>query len=165
MAWVLRGLAAARPSPAYGARHPGLRTRVCLLGLARPHRFRFHAPRVCKQGCGVCAAPQLYGPAGLGVPATGTADKGMSFRVLRGPAAAPPRRVFGARQPGLHIKKAYHFGFCTAPQLCGAAVLGCTATGTVYKDLSFRVLRGPAAARPRRFSVPAPGDCLQEYVL
>ena len=80
------------------------------------------------------------GPGGLGVTAPGTAYNGMPFRVLRG-AAPQPRSPDGL--------------WCTATGI----------TGIAYKSMSFRVLSGPAAARPRRFSVPAPRDCLQESVL
>ena len=110
----------------YAARPPGPRTKVFLFG------FR--------------AAPQLGGPAGLGCTAPGTSYKGISIRVVRGPAAAWP------------AYKAMSFRVWSGP-----AGLGCTAPGTAYKGIPFRVSRGPAARRSRRFRVHDPWDCVQRY--
>ena len=82
------GLEAVRP--------PGLRTKGFLFGL--------------------CVAPQLRGPSGLG-------------------CTTPP----GPRT------KVFILGLCAAPKLRGPAGLGCTAPGTSYTCTSFRVVHGPYA--------------------
>ena len=108
------------------------------------------APRtkVFRSRC--CTAPQLHGRAGLGRTAPGTSYKGISFRVLRCPAGV------GCTAPRTSYTAAFPFKVCAAPQIHRPAGLGCTATGTSYKGISFRVVRGPAAARPRGFRVHGP---------
>ena len=95
-----------------------------------------------------------------------TSDKGVSFRVLRGPAAAWPCgfRVHGP--PNLvHVQKYSFKGFVAAPQLGCPVGLGCTASGTSYKGTSFRVSRSLAARQPRGFRVHAHRDLVQRYFL
>ena len=68
----------------------------------------------------------------------------------------------GALPPGPRTK-VFLLGLCAAPQLRGSAGLGCTAPGTAYKGISFRVVRGPAGRRPREFRVHGPRDLVQRY--